>query len=225
MGIDIKRVRAICLDVDGTLNDTDDRMTDKMARWLAPLDLMIGKSGRQKLARRLVMALESPVNLLYYLADSLGLDNLAARMFRSSDPPKMEKTVFQIIPGVPVMLEILDQHYKLAIVSARGQASTQAFLAQYKLQGHFAAIISAQSCRYTKPYPDPVLAAAEQMQVQAQECLMVGDTVVDIKAGRRAGAQTVGVLCGFGTERELRRAGVDAILATTGELIPLLGLQ
>ena len=51
--------------------------------------------------------------------------------------------------------------------------------------------------------------AAQQMQVKPEECLMVGDTTVDIRAGKSAGAQTVGVLCGFGTERELRRAGAD----------------
>ena len=36
---------------------------------------------------------------------------------------------------------------------------------------------------------------------------MIGDTTVDIRAGRSAGAQTVGVLCGFGEENELRRIG------------------
>ena len=46
-------------------------------------------------------------------------------------------------------------------------------------------------------------------------CLMVGDTTVDIRMGRAAGAQTVGVLCGFGDERELSRAGADDILPET----------
>ena len=48
--------------------------------------------------------------------------------------------------------------------------------------------------------------------------LMVGDTTVDVKTGRRAGAQTLGVLCGFGTEKELIRAGADLILASTADL-------
>jgi phosphoglycolate phosphatase-like HAD superfamily hydrolase len=48
---------------------------------------------------------------------------------------------------------------------------------------------------------------------------MVGDTTVDILAGKAAGAQTVGLLCGFGTERELRRAGADLVLKDLPELI------
>ena len=38
------------------------------------------------------------------------------------------------------------------------------------------------------------------MGVAPGNVLMVGDTTVDIRAGKAAGAQTVGVLCGFGQE-------------------------
>ena len=51
---------------------------------------------------------------------------------------------------------------------------------------------------------------------------MVGDTTVDIRAGKSAGAQTVGVLCGFGEEDELRKRGADMILTSTAELVQVL---
>jgi phosphoglycolate phosphatase len=51
---------------------------------------------------------------------------------------------------------------------------------------------------------------------------MVGDTVVDILAGKKAGTQTVGVLCGFGEKRELERAGADLILPSTTDLADYL---
>ena len=44
---------------------------------------------------------------------------------------------------------------------------------------------------------------------------MIGDTTVDMHAGKSAGAQTIGVLCGFGHRKELLRAGADVILETT----------
>ena len=52
---------------------------------------------------------------------------------------------------------------------------------------------------------------------------MIGDTTVDIRAGKSAGAQTVGVLCGFGEEQELLRMGADLILKGTSELADVLG--
>ena len=64
--------------------------------------------------------------------------------------------------------------------------------------------------------------AARQMGLEPQECLMIGDTTVDIRAGKAAGAQTVGVLCGFGDEKELRRAGADLILPSTADLAQVL---
>ena len=51
---------------------------------------------------------------------------------------------------------------------------------------------------------------------------MIGDTTVDMRAGKSAGAQIVGVLCGFGEEPELRKKGADMILKSTPELVELL---
>jgi phosphoglycolate phosphatase len=87
---------------------------------------------------------------------------------------------------------------------------------------YFDAVITGQSAERTKPYPDPILLAAKRMGVKPDECLMIGDTTVDIRAGKSAGAQSVGVLCGFGEEPELRRMGADMILNTTSDLAGLL---
>jgi phosphoglycolate phosphatase len=56
------------------------------------------------------------------------------------------------------------------------------------------------------------------MGVQPENCLMIGDTTMDILAGKRAGAQTVGVLCGFGERPELEKSGADLILENTSDL-------
>jgi phosphoglycolate phosphatase len=73
-----------------------------------------------------------------------------------------------------------------------------------------------------KPHPEPLLYAAKAMGVQPSECLMIGDTTIDVRTGLAAGAQTVGVLCGFGTENELVEAGVQMLLRTTSDLLNVL---
>jgi len=122
------------------------------------------------------------------------------------------------------MLTAVKRRYPLAIVSAGGERSTLNFLEQFGLASHFGAVATALTCHYTKPFPDPILWAAERLGVPPDRCLMVGDTTVDIRAGKAAGAQTVGVLCGFGREGELRRAGADLILQSTAQLSQVLGL-
>ena len=84
------------------------------------------------------------------------------------------------------------------------------FLEQFDLVKYFDVIVTGLSAPHTKPFPDPIFMAAQKMEVRAHECLMVGDTTVDIRAGDPAGAQTVGVLCGFGEEKELKDMGAES---------------
>ena len=86
----------------------------------------------------------------------------------------------------------------------------------------FVEVIGAQTTRRMKPHPEPLRFAAAAMQVAPEECLMIGDTTIDIRTGVAAGAQTVGVLCGFGLEDELRETGAQLILPTTSDLLAVL---
>ena len=54
-----------------------------------------------------------------------------------------------------------------------------------------------------KPNPDPLLAFAKKVSVEPDRCAMVGDSVHDLLAGRRAQMQTIGVLTGLATEADL----------------------
>lgn len=224
MALNLKRIEAICFDVDGTLRDTDDQYAEKFERLLRPFRWMFKDRDHVPVARRLVMSLETPVNKVYALPDKVHLDDEVARMeawlhrLRGGKP---EETT--IIPGVSQMLDVLAAHYPLAVVSARGRRKTVEFLEQHHLLPYFSAIATGQSARYTKPMPDPIFWAAEQIGVDAVNCLMVGDTTVDIIAGKAAGTQTVGVLCGFGESEELEFHGADVILETTADLVGTLG--
>jgi phosphoglycolate phosphatase-like HAD superfamily hydrolase len=120
------------------------------------------------------------------------------------------------------MLKQLHGHYPMAVVSARDEHGTMAFLEKFDLVKYFDVIITGLSAEHTKPYPDPVLLASKMMKVPPENCLMIGDTTVDIRAGRSAGMQTLGVLCGFGEESELRRMGADMILEDTSKLVGVL---
>jgi len=53
--------------------------------------------------------------------------------------------------------------------------------------------------------------AAREMGVLPEACLMVGDTSVDIRAGKAAGTRQSGFYAAFGEEAELRERGADMI--------------
>ena len=223
MALDIPRIAAICFDVDGTLSDTDELWVHRLQRVLIPLRFMLPGKQTLRTARWLVMGLETPGNWGYELLDRLHLDDEAGRLINAVSRRKNEKAKpLPVFPGVPRMVAALQQRYPLAIVSARGERSTLQFLQQHHLLSSFTAIATALTSPHTKPFPDPIHWAAGQLGVPAERCLMVGDTTVDIRAGKAAGAQTVGVLCGFGAEHELCRAGADLILPSTAQLAEIL---
>ncbi len=219
-GLDARRVRAVLFDVDGTLADTDDDLTTRLARVLQPVAGLLPQSDARSFARRIVLMAEAPGNALFALADRLGLDDLAAPALDVLHWARGESrpSHFTIIPGVADGLHRLRPRYALAVVTARDRRSTHAFLGQFGLGSLFACVATARTCRRTKPDPAPVLWAAACLGVPPQACLMVGDTTVDIRAGKAAGTQTLGVLSGFGERLELERAGADLILDTSADL-------
>jgi HAD superfamily hydrolase (TIGR01549 family) len=225
MALDLQRVKALCFDVDGTLSDTDDAWAHRLALLLGSLRFIFPSRQTLPFARWLVMTAETPGNLAYHLLDRLDLDdNLSRWLERAARRQDVKPRHFWLVPKVDQALKRLAGQYPMSVVSARGATGTQAFLTQFGLEGYFQAVATSQTCRRTKPFPDPVLWAADQMKVSPHNCLMIGDTTVDIRAGKLAGAQTVGVLCGFGTAAELLRSGADLILPSPYELLELMGL-
>ena len=224
MAIDLNRIFALCFDVDGTLSDTDDLWTRRLASGLKPLRFLFPQHQVEPFARWLVMGLESPGNLLYNLLDRVHLDDEAARLMSAISRRRRlrQPRIFLIIPGVDLMLRRLSHHFPMAVVSARDKTTTLAFLDHFDLRRYFSSVVTAQSCTFTKPFPDPVLKAAADLGVPASNCLMIGDTTVDLRAGQSAGAQTVGVLCGFGRRTELERHHPDLILESTAQLADVL---
>ena len=215
MSLDLSRVRALCFDVDGTLSDTDDLYTQKLMPFL-PRFLF---RDPERAARRLVMWVESPGNALMGVPDRFGLDDELATlvnwMYRHRHKPWKK---YLLVPGVDGMLERLHGRFPMAVVSARDEHGTRAFLDHFNLTRYIDVIVTALTAEHTKPYPDPVIYAAQKMGVPPDACLMIGDTTVDMRAGKSAGAQTMGVLCGFGEEEELRRRGADFILKSTADV-------
>jgi len=213
-------VDAILFDLDGTLMDTDDQAVETLARQLQRLHWPCP----QRAARRLVMASETPGNALMTLVDVLGLDAplmvLTDRLRRWRGLRTQDN--FRVIAGVEEMLAELNGRYRLAVVTTRGLAEAEVFLDQYDLRGLFDALVTRESTWRLKPHPAPIRRAARLLGVPVERCVMVGDTTVDVRAARRAGAWAVAVLCGLGEREELERADAHLILEHTAQLSSLL---
>jgi HAD superfamily hydrolase (TIGR01549 family) len=233
--LDLSRVRALCFDVDGTIADTDDHLVAQLAGLIDKVPLVSGRRS-ERLARQIVMGLETPVHGAYALLDQLGLDVPISRLRerlkqarqRGADPANtrnieaLDEVPHDMVPGVQEMLVKLSAHYPMCTISTGTAPRVERFLEHYGVRQLFTAVVGAQTTRRMKPHPEPLLYAAQAMGVEPSACLMIGDTTIDVRTGLAAGAQTVGVLCGFGTENELIEAGVQMVLRTTSDLLNVL---
>lgn len=220
--IPFNQIQAVLFDLDGTLIETDDRAVHHLAGRLRPFF----RAHAPRLARWLMMKAETPGNALITLLDWLHLD---VPLMGFTDRLRRRRGVypapeFHLIAGVEEMLLALAPHYPLALVTTRSRYHIDQFLLRFpQLAEVFTTTLGLQDTRRLKPSPEPVLLAAERLGLPVTRCLMVGDTAVDVLAGRRAGAWSAAVLCGFGERGELARAGAHVILDSTADLLPWLG--
>ena len=70
----------------------------------------------------------------------------------------------------------------------------------------------------TKPEPDLVHAALEKAGGDDNDAMLIGDTVWDVEAAKRAGVETLAVLTGGFSEAELREAGAKDVFTSVEDL-------
>lgn len=171
------------------------------------------------LARHWLMASEAWVNGAVTLLDRLHLDGalfgVTNRLHRWQGFRARED--FVTVDGSIETLQALWQRgYPLALVTSRGRQDVEAFLAQHELDSVFRVVVTRDSVRRLKPHPMPVRLAAKRLGVSPKQCVMVGDTNVDIRSAQAAGALAVGVLCGFGDRNDL--ADADLVIEAVTQL-------
>jgi phosphoglycolate phosphatase-like HAD superfamily hydrolase len=73
-----------------------------------------------------------------------------------------------------------------------------------------------------KPEPDGILECLRRMNVHATHAIAIGDTPLDIRAGKAAGTLTIGVLSGIGNQVQLEAEAPTAIIKDISQLLSLL---
>ena len=97
------------------------------------------------------------------------------------------------MPGVEVLLhEILDQGIPVGLVSASPRPIVDAVLNGLG-KSYYQFSISASDVIRSKPFPDPYLMAADKVNVDIKECIILEDSVTGVASATAAGAYVVAV--------------------------------
>jgi HAD superfamily hydrolase (TIGR01509 family) len=207
-------IRAVLLDVDGTLVDSNDAHARAWVEAFAELGYsvpfervrpLIGKGGDKLLPELVGVDSESP--------EGKRIDEHRARIFRERHVPWLRP-----FPRAAELLErFRSDGLALVVATSAKKDEMDALLRICGAAELVTGKTSSDDAEESKPDGDIVAAALKVAGVDPAGALMLGDTPYDIEAAERAGVRTVALRSGGWDERALGRAA--AVYADASDLL------
>ncbi|MCS5591606.1 MAG: phosphoglycolate phosphatase [Gammaproteobacteria bacterium] len=212
--------KLIMIDVDGTLVDSVPDLTycvDEMMKALgkepcgeAKVRQWVGNGVPKLVERALTGELEvranpADYNKAYPIFLDLYADNTAKRSC--------------LYDGVREGLDyIKSRGYLLGCVTNKAEQFTLPLLKALGIFDDFSIIISGDTLAKKKPDPLPLLHSAEHFSIKPQDCLMLGDSVSDVKASRAAGFAIICMSYGYNHGNDIANENPDLVIDSMCEL-------
>ena len=209
--------RYAIFDLDGTLLDTLDDLTDSMNYMLGKHNFPLRTrdevrnfvgNGVRKLVERAVPP--------EYKADEEFIDKFYDDFSLYYNSHSDIKTA--PYPGTLDMLDkLLHSGFDIAIVSNKIDSAVKSLSAKFFGERIKSAIGEKPSVRH-KPEPDMVFMAMEEMGADKENSIYIGDSEVDIQTAKNAGIPCISMLWGFKDRKFLEDSGAMAIVESMEEL-------
>lgn len=124
-----------------------------------------------------------------------------------------------LFPGTLEILEHLRaKGMRLGIVTSKGRNGTERTVKATGLDSYMKVIVTAQDVSIHKPFPEPILEALRLLGALPQQAFYVGDSFLDVEAGKKAGVTTLAVTWGITAREELARLAPDGLLESWADL-------
>ncbi|TSC86552.1 MAG: pyrophosphatase PpaX [Parcubacteria group bacterium Gr01-1014_8] len=206
--------KAVLFDVDGTLLDTYEYIIRAYEHVTTEEGAPISRATAVLLASQ-GKTLRENYEMLFPEKDALRL------MQAHRDFQEKNLQLVMIFPNVKETLQTLkDKGIKLATVTNRMRKSSIATMQHVKIVSMFDALLSQDDVTRAKPDPEHVSAALRAVDVEAKDAWFVGDTPVDIQAGKAAGVGTIGI--SYGPHADLVAYEPDHIVYTIEDILPIV---
>ena len=211
--------KGIIFDLDGTLVDTLDDLTDSMNAALVQVGRparprqecmgMIGH-GLRKFAERAV----GPDHL--ELTDAL-IERMAAHYI---DHCVLKTTPY---PGMEEVITTLSKKgLRLGVLTNKNQAPSE-IIVRHFFGCAFDPIVGAADGRETKPDPQTTLDILAGWGLDADEVIFIGDSETDIQTATNAGIRCVACEWGFRSKEQLVEAGGEILIREPGQILEFIG--
>ena len=210
----MRTARAVIFDLDGTLVDSladiiahlNGAMTDHGLPARTPVEIgeWVGYGAEQLVQRAVPDAALVPGVLATFRA-------------RYRARPVIDTKVFD---GLPAFLDALAPR-RLAVLSNKPHELTVEVVEQLLGRWPFAVVHGQRADRPRKPDPEALFAVCRELDIPPQDCILVGDSEVDIETARAAGTRGICVAWGLRARPLLEAARPDVLVDSVGELAAL----
>jgi HAD superfamily hydrolase (TIGR01509 family) len=204
-------------DLDGTLIDS---VYQHVIAWRAALSRLDIDLSVWRIHRRIGMSGGLFVSaLLRETGRTLSNEDIAMLQRAHSEEYLAQADSVRPLPGAAELLAALTERGVPWAIATSGYRVTASHALQMLGLPEDAPMITRDLVRHAKPDPDLFLAAAALLRVETRDAWVVGDSVWDLLAARRAGALGIGLMSGGYGREELERAGAYRVYADPADLL------
>ena len=209
--------QAFLFDLDGTLVDS---VYQHVLAWQEALDGAGIELSVWRLHRKVGMSGGLMANALLRETGREVTQEEATRLRKLHAEAYARRTnQVRLLPGTSELLSLLTKLHVPWAVATSGYAESAAPTLRLLQLPDGVPVITRDVVERAKPDPDLFLAAAERLGVDIQDSVVVGDSVWDLLAARRARALGVGLQSGGYGREELERAGAYRVYEDPADLL------
>ena len=213
-------IKAVLFDMDGLMVDTESLSTEAFINSAKAQGYNMTKEETLK-----VLGF-TKASIYQFWIDYFQGTNVDGKKLVDDHYEYIENVLYTVGPEkMPYVEELLkylrENNYKIAVASSSDTADIKNNLEKTKLEKYIDEIASGAEVENGKPAPDVFLLAAERLDVDPKDCLILEDSKAGIKAGKASGAMVFMVPDMFTVDKECEDTA-DRILTNLGEVIGIL---
>lgn len=207
---------ALLFDLDGTLIETLDAIAASMNAALA--ECGEGPLTKEELRPLIGMPVQRQLDILRGMSGPV-VDQITDRYYVHF--MRFVEKGLPVYPGVRETFPLLAGR-RISTMTTRRHDGARRMLEVAGLVSYFKAIVGGDEVSRPKPFPDLPLHSAQALGVRPEACAIVGDSPVDILAGRAARMWTIAVTYGYGDPKALGEAKPHEQIARFADLPKVL---